>query len=140
MDVISALTAQSKTVKRLRNGEVMFQCPAHKDRRASASARELPDGRFLIHCFAGCTPEEILSAVGLTFTDLFPKALGQHYSPERRAFAPALILQVLKSEIGIVRLIAFDMVRGKTINQTDFQRLERCAMRIDAGMQAGGLQ
>jgi hypothetical protein len=28
---------------------------------------------LLIHCFAGCEPAQIISAVGLQFRDLFPR-------------------------------------------------------------------
>jgi 5S rRNA maturation endonuclease (ribonuclease M5) len=49
------------------------KCPAHDDRRASLSISEGKDGRVLLHCFAGCACDEILSAVGLTKRDLFPR-------------------------------------------------------------------
>src|SRR5262245_61068104 len=45
-------------------------CPAHPDRTPSLSVRREAD-RWLIHCFAGCPPEAILRAAGLTFADLF---------------------------------------------------------------------
>jgi putative DNA primase/helicase len=47
----------------------MARCPAHDDRNPSLSVA-LRDGRVLIHCFAGCTPEAVLQAVGLTWRDL----------------------------------------------------------------------
>ncbi len=45
------------------------RCPAHEDRDPSLSVT-LRDGRLLIHCFAGCAPEAVLEAVGLTWKDL----------------------------------------------------------------------
>jgi putative DNA primase/helicase len=45
------------------------RCPAHPDRNPSLSVA-LRDGRVLIHCFAGCAPEAVLEAVGLTWKDL----------------------------------------------------------------------
>ena len=38
------------------------RCPAHEDRRASLSYA-FKDGRYLLHCFAGCTFAEIRKAV-----------------------------------------------------------------------------
>src|SRR5580658_7579428 len=41
---------------------MLMCCPAHPDKKASLSARALPDGRFLFHCFAGCSYREIVTA------------------------------------------------------------------------------
>jgi hypothetical protein len=41
-------------------------CPAHNDRNPSLSVTETPDGKLLLHCFAGCSFEEIIQAAGLT--------------------------------------------------------------------------
>ena len=45
-------------------------CPAHEDRNASLSISEGRDGRTLIYCHAGCTPEQIVAAMGLKMADL----------------------------------------------------------------------
>jgi len=49
------------------------RCPVHDDRHPSLSIKEAPDGRVLLHCFAGCTAEEIVAAIGMQTQDLFPK-------------------------------------------------------------------
>lgn len=49
------------------------RCPAHDDTNPSLSVDEGADGRVLLKCYAGCTAEEICSALGLTVSDLFPK-------------------------------------------------------------------
>jgi len=38
-------------------------CPAHEDSRPSLSLRERPDGKVLVHCFAGCTQDAVLEAL-----------------------------------------------------------------------------
>lgn len=48
------------------------RCPAHEDRQASLSIGEGDEGRVLLKCHAGCTTEEIVSAIGLQVRDLFP--------------------------------------------------------------------
>jgi hypothetical protein len=35
------------------------RCPARDDHKPSLSIREGRDGRRLVHCFAGCSPEAI---------------------------------------------------------------------------------
>lgn len=47
------------------------RCPAHDDSRASLSISQGDDGRILLHCHAGCTPDAIVGAMGMTMADLF---------------------------------------------------------------------
>lgn len=49
------------------------KCPAHEDQHASLSVSEGDDGRILLNCHVGCTPQEIVSELGLTMKDIFPK-------------------------------------------------------------------
>ena len=42
------------------------RCPAHDDKSPSLSVCETSDGKLLLHCFAGCSFEEIIKAAGLT--------------------------------------------------------------------------
>lgn len=46
-------------------------CPAHQDRTPSLSITEEHDGTVLLHCFAGCSNEDICSELGLKLRDLF---------------------------------------------------------------------
>ena len=47
------------------------RCPAHSDENPSLSISVGNDGRILIHCHAGCEPEDIVSSIDLTMADLF---------------------------------------------------------------------
>jgi hypothetical protein len=47
------------------------RCPSHDDRQPSLSISEGRDGRVLVRCFSGCTPDEIVRAMGLQLADLF---------------------------------------------------------------------
>ena len=61
------------------------KCPAHDDRKPSLSIDEGTDGRALIKCHAGCSTDDVISALGLTRRDLFP-ALHQSFGgpPDHR--------------------------------------------------------
>src|SRR5438876_3971624 len=48
-------------------------CPAHADRKPSLSIGLGEQGQVLLKCFAGCSLERIVEAMGLTMTDLFPE-------------------------------------------------------------------
>jgi putative DNA primase/helicase len=50
----------------------MVSCPAHDDQRPSLCVTTGDDSRTLVHCHAGCTPEAIVGALGLTLADLMP--------------------------------------------------------------------
>ena len=54
--------------------KAMAKCPAHDDGSSSLSIKHLDNGKVLIHCFAGCTGEEILSAAGVSWLDIYPEA------------------------------------------------------------------
>ncbi len=68
---VAELLVRLDRVKRSGSGWVA-RCPAHEDRHASLSIAEGDDGRVLLKCHAGCTVEEIVSALRLTIADLFP--------------------------------------------------------------------
>ena len=55
----------------------MALCPAHDDRSPSLSVRDTED-RLLINCFAGCRPEAVVAAIGLTMADLFAAPAVSH--------------------------------------------------------------
>jgi len=60
-----------------RNGEkAMSFCPAHDDRSNPSLSLKAEDGRLLMHCFAGCHPEDIVSKIGLGMKDLFSEGGG----------------------------------------------------------------
>jgi hypothetical protein len=65
-----------------RNGErAMSFCPAHDDRSKPSLSLKAEDGKLLLHCFAGCHPEDIVSEIGLGMKDLFSKGGGGIFIP-----------------------------------------------------------
>ena len=50
------------------------RCPAHKDKSPSLSVSEGDDGRVLLKCHAGCSIEEICTAIGISQRDLFARS------------------------------------------------------------------
>lgn len=128
-----------RKIKRTRPGNWLACCPAHDDKSPSLTVRELDDGRVLVHCFAGCSVEEILSAVGLTFSDLFPEKEIQHGKPERRPFPAVDILRAIAFEALIVYLAARALSTGSPLSDYDQERLLVAAGRIRAALDAGGI-
>ena len=52
------------------------KCPSHDDGKQSLSIAE-SDGRILLHCFKRCSTESIVSALGITWRDLFDKSISE---------------------------------------------------------------
>jgi putative DNA primase/helicase len=65
------------------------KCPAHEDKVASLSILEGKEGAVLLKCFAGCSLDAILSAVGKTKRDLFAKEMFATQSQPREEAKPA---------------------------------------------------
>src|SRR5438093_358700 len=61
-----------RTVRRLREGSFMAQCPAHGDRTPSLKIDDGAD-KLLLRCHADCGFEDIVSAAGFSPEDLFDR-------------------------------------------------------------------
>jgi putative DNA primase/helicase len=61
------------------------RCPAHDDHNPSLSASVGEDGRVLLKCFAGCSTEAVVDALGLTMADLYERRNGSYTRKEPTA-------------------------------------------------------
>lgn len=113
-----------------RNGSWSAKCPAHDDRTPSLSVKETPDGRILVHCFGGCGAVEVLEALGLKLTDLFPEPLAHHMPRRRGDFSPLDALRALTFESSVVAIAASDIADGKPLDAEDAARICTAAGRI----------
>jgi len=134
------LLSRLERVKRTGAGRYQARCPAHDDKGPSLSIRELDDGRVLVHCFAGCDVHSVLSAAGLSFDDLFPpRELGHYAKREGRPFPAADILRAIAFEVLVVAVAGSSMLAGEPFNAVDRDRLFVAVGRIQAALEAGGL-
>ena len=121
-------------VKEIGSERWISRCPGHDDRTPSLSLRELEDGRILLHCFAGCAASDVVAAVGLKLSDLFPERTVHcvsgirptHYHAAREA------LKVQAREALIVAIAAENVVHGLSLTEQDRVRLLTAAGRIRA--------
>lgn len=120
-------------------GRWVASCPCRDDKRPSMTIRELDDGRVLIHDFGGSSPAEILAAVGLTFSDLFPEALTEYAKPERRPFTATDALRCIGFEALLVATTAARLSAGQLIDGADRERLLLAASRIRGALDGCGL-
>ncbi len=128
---IDTFLSRLSSIKRTGIGRYLACCPAHPDKHPSLNVRELDDGRILVKCFAGCSVEEVLDAVGLEFDALFPeRAIGDHIPREHRPFNSSDVLAALNFEINVASIILDRMVNDKDITAGDWLRFKTAADRI----------
>jgi len=70
--VLQNVLSRLKGVKRCGNGWKAL-CPAHNDRKPSLKVDEGEGGKVLVKCFAGCRTEDIVAAIGLNMSNLYPE-------------------------------------------------------------------
>ena len=68
------------SAKAKRSGEGYIDiCPAHDDKNPSLSITETKGGKLLLHCFSGCSFDEIIAAAGLSSGQFTRAARVQNY-------------------------------------------------------------
>jgi len=110
----------------------MACCPVHEDKSASLSIRHVDD-KTLIHCFAGCSAHEVVGAIGLEISDLFPPR-ESHGKPERRPFPAMDALRGIAFEALVVSAAASALLAGHPFTQVDRERLSLAAARIQSAL------
>lgn len=122
-------------------GRYVARCPAHEDRSASLSIRELDDGRILIHCFAGCDTSSVLTAMSLSMDDLFPgKNEAWQAKGERRPFNASDALRNVAFESLVVMTAAAAILAGEPLSVMDRERLSAAVNRIQSALSACGIR
>ena len=132
----SILLSKLSRVKKTGADRWMACCPAHQDKTASLSIKGLPDGRVLLHCFAGCDPDSVLAAVGLTFSDLMPERLQADFKSVRFAFSALDALRALLADLLFIRLCALSLAQGRALIESDREALHQSAYRIENALAA----
>ena len=73
---LSSIASGLNKVRWHGNNKISACCPAHNDRSPSFTAND-KNGTILVHCFAGCTQEEVIGAL---------RDLGLWHSASRHQF------------------------------------------------------
>jgi hypothetical protein len=114
-------------------GRYYALCPVHADRSPSLTVRTAEDGRVLVHCFAGCSVESILHALGLGWEALFPdeRTRDARIAIARRLGQPAEP-DPLEVERWVLRIAAADLRAGKPLSAEDRARIKVARLRLAA--------
>lgn len=129
---IDLVLPQLRNVRQRQPGQWSACCPAHDDGGPSLSVRETSEGAVLLHCFAGCTVAEIVAAIGMNLSDLFPPRQTSGHEPKRKArlLTAGQALELLETETNFIAIAAVNLSRGQVLSEADLQRITQAAGRI----------
>ena len=131
MSVVHNLIDRLDKVKSTGKDKWQACCPAHDDRSPSLSVKEAEDGTVLVKCWAGCEFADIVGAVGLSPSDLFPDNLHEkHGLSKKKPWIPRDALAGLAKEATIVQLVATEIGDGQIPKREDILRCRRAATLI----------
>lgn len=134
MSNVENLLSRLDKVRQSGPDSYMACCPAHEDKSASLSIRHADD-KTLIHCFAGCSVHEVVGAVGLEISDLFPPR-ESHGKSERRPFPAMDALRGIAFEALVVAAAGTSMLAGESFRPDDRERLILAVERIQSALSA----
>jgi len=128
---LEPLLSRLDNVSMRSSGNYMARCPAHDDRTPSLSITETDDGTVLVNCFAGCPASDVLSAVGLSLSDLFPHKLEETVkSSKRKPRHPASeVLKAMAHEVAVVHIIG-NQIERELLGAVERERLDLALRRI----------
>ena len=133
---IETLLSHFDGVKEAGPGKFVARCSAHDDRSPSLAISEGDGGRLLLHCWAGCETEDVLSARGLTFGDVMSDRIGpEHsYKPLKSRFDARQVLEGISHEVMVICLITEKY--ASIIGGEDEARLMLAASRLNTAIDA----
>lgn len=104
------------------NNKYQAVCPAHTDKSPSLSIANTPDGRVLLHCHGGCSVHDVLSACGLSLSDLYPDTATNYKS---------LMSFVHKTDAysdAVVTIANHDIKAGKPLSREDLETYKKALL------------
>lgn len=130
---IGDLLNRLERVRRMGEGRWIACCPAHSDKHPSLNIKLGNDDVILLQCRSGgCSAHDIVSAVGMSLTDLFPKT-DHHHSPRQKyPFSAREILAAMVPESFCIALIGKQMSQGISPDEKTLQTLLKAVERISA--------
>lgn len=115
----------------------VFYVPTRDDLNASGTWRETSDGRLLIFDHGGDSASEILAAIGLELSDLYPEPVAGHRKRDSHPFNAADCLRAVAFEGTVVLASGAAMLAGEPF---DRDRLVLALERINAALAAAGIE
>lgn len=137
---VEELLSRLQKVKKTGADKWAALCPAHEDRSPSLAIKDA-DGTILLHCFAGCSPEDVCASVGIEIMELFPPTDKKEWQGERPIkfggglrFNAMDALRCLSGEGSVILFLACDMAEGKVLGPEERDRVLVACSRLTAAL------
>lgn len=75
-EIMHKIAQKTNSSPKLYGRGYKLRCPAHEDQNPSFCISVADNGTILMHCYAGCTFQEICQALAIHPQDLFPPKKG----------------------------------------------------------------
>lgn len=110
-----------------KDGTFVCFCPAHKDGKERSPSLWITqhEGKVGMHCFAGCTYDEITAAIGITPSHLFD----DHGSP-RQKVEKEYKFEDAQEDAMLIAINRAAAKRGETIKDSDEKAVAAAAIRL----------
>lgn len=112
-------------------------CPAHADRTPSLTVTAGRNGGVVVHCFAQCSVEEIVAAVGLQLADLMPEDRPRPLLRGGRLPA-TMVLEAMALNATMVAILAADMAKGRQLTVEEKDKLFSIAGEFQDAIEVTG--
>ena len=131
MEPIDLLLSRLESVREMGTpGKWMARCSAHDDRTPSLSI-SLRGDSIALYCFAGCSTEDVLSAIGLTFSDLYGRDKGPYQAAIANKGAKfQKHLNPYDVDLMVLKLAKADLEAGRPLTLEDKARIELAKERL----------
>lgn len=113
-------------VRQERRGQWVACCPAHVDKSPSLAIGEADDGRVLVHCHSGCSALDVITSIGLQWSDLYPETDRNHRSLMSHIRTRPKHLEL---EDRVISLAEDAVKSGKKLSSSDKSRLKQAIAR-----------
>ena len=130
MEPVELLLSRLERVRANRNGTWVPRCPAHDDRSPSLSIATGDNGKVLLHCFAGCGAADVVEAIGLELSSLFPET--HDWKGQRRTNVDYKALcHFIQHEITVLIIAAQKVRVGEVLTEDDQETLARVQKSLE---------
>ncbi|AWM81564.1 virulence-associated protein E [Gammaproteobacteria bacterium ESL0073] len=127
IDLLLSRLHHIKTQKPNKAGYNQWQalCPSHPDTTPSLTITECSDGTVLVKCWAGCSANEIVKALGLELKNLFP-CTPLNNKPTK----PQPSQRAIAHERLIISIAEGNFSKGVTLSNEDMARYRLALKRL----------
>jgi len=121
-------------VKRTGNGRYIACCPAHDDKSPSLAVSIADNGTLLIKCFGGCGAIDVISAMGLEWSDILPDS-SPDIKPKKNVIYATEGLLLIQSELRATLLVMSKILNKKDLIASDYMTVRNAMNRINTVME-----